>query len=379
LIIPFTTILAFASLYLPQPILPLFAAEFGVADTDAALLTAVTMIPLGVAPIAYGFLVDRLSAKRLLRAAIGGLLLTELLLAASSAFWMLLLLRFVQGLVLPAAFTALMTYSASTASVGRVRNAVNVYIGTSIIGGVSGRLLGGFVSEYLHWRAAFLILAVLLAVAWVAMRHLREDAQSHVGHVGFEAIRLTLTEPLYRNAYLGIFFVFFVFASLLNYLPFRLKTLNPEIMESTIALMYLGYLIGVLIALNGVKIADRVGGELRGIGVGLVLLAVGVVGMATESTAAVFGLVFFLCAGFFLIHSLLSAYLNHLTSGRKGVINGLYLSSYYAGGALGGWLPGYVYRGAGWGAYLATLGAMLLIAAWWIRSMHAASAEQIVR
>ena len=38
MIIPFTTILTFASLYLPQPILPLFAAEFGVADTDAALL-----------------------------------------------------------------------------------------------------------------------------------------------------------------------------------------------------------------------------------------------------------------------------------------------------------------------------------------------------
>ena len=347
MIIPFTTILTFASLYLPQPILPLFAAEFGVADTDAALLTAVTMIPLGVAPIAYGFLVDRLSAKRLLRAAVGGLVVTELLLAVSGSFWMLLLLRFLQGLVLPGAITALMTYSASMASAGRVRNALNIYIGTSIIGGVSGRLLGGFVSEYLHWRGAFLILAALLAVAWLGMGRLRDDARSHVSRLGAEAIRRTLSTPLYRNAFLGIFFVFFVFASLLNYLPFRLKALNPQIMESTISLAYLGYLIGVLIALNGVKIADRLGGELRGIAVGLLLLAVGVIGVSSNSTAAVFGFVFCLCAGFFLIHSLMSAYLNHLTSGQRGVVNGLYISSYYAGGALGGWLPGYVFRGAG--------------------------------
>lgn len=373
MIIPFTTILAFASLYLPQPILPLLAQQFGVEETDSALLMAVTMAPLGVAPIVYGFLVDRVSAKKLLQVAVGLLAVSEILLAIASSFWALLLLRFCQGLVLPAVFTALMTYSASTATAGRVRNAVNVYIGTGIIGGVSGRLVGGFLSEYVHWRAAFAVIAVLLFVAWSRLWTLQSDAQSHVDKIGFAAVRKTLAEPLYRNAYLGIFFVFFAFASLLNYLPFRLKALRPEIMESTISLVYLGYLIGVLVALNGVRIADRLGGELRGVFLGIGLLCFGVVGMSTDSVAGIFAFAFCVCAGFFTIHSLLSAYLNHVTSGRKGVVNGLYISSYYAGGALGGWLPGYIYRGVGWDAYLGSLLAILLLAAWWIARMHRAS------
>jgi YNFM family putative membrane transporter len=304
-------------------------------------------------------------------------MLTQACLALADGFWALLLLRFLQGLALPAVFTALMTYAAKSASPERVRNALNVYIGTSIIGGVSGRLVGGFVSEYLHWRFAFALIAMLLAIAWLGLARLRADARHEASQIGFAAVRRTLAEPVYRNAYLGIFFVFFVFASVLNYLPFRLTALRPSIMESTIALVYLGYLIGVVIALNGARVADRLGGELRGVQIGIAVLAVGVLGMSTGSITGVFGFVFCMCAGFFLIHSLLSAHLNHLTIGPKGIVNGLYIASYYAGGALGGWLPGYVYRGAGWEAFLASLLLMLGLAAWWIRLMRVASANRV--
>jgi YNFM family putative membrane transporter len=376
MVIPFTTVLAFASLYLPQPILPLLAREFGVSQTDAALLTAVAMVPLGVAPIVYGFVVDQMSAKRLLRISVGLLMATELLLACATSFWMLLLLRFLQGLALPAVFTALMTYSAKSAAPERVRHALNVYIGTSIIGGVSGRLVGGFIAEFFHWRLAFVLIAALLACAWLGLAGLRADTRHAADQIGISSVRSTLADPVYRYAYLGIFFVFFVFASVLNYLPFRLTALRPDIMESTIALVYLGYLIGVAIALNGARIADRLGGELRGVHIGVALLGAGVVGMSTSSLAGIFTFVFCMCAGFFLSHSLLTAYLNHHTSGRKGIVNGLYIASYYAGGALGGWLPGYVYRGAGWQAFLASLLVMLGCAAWWIRRMRLASVRR---
>jgi YNFM family putative membrane transporter len=375
LIIAYTTILAFASLYLPQPILPLLALQFDVSETDAALLTAVTMVPLGLAPVLYGHLVDRISAKRLLRVAIGCLMLTEIGLAMAPAFWIMIGLRFLQGLVLPAVITALMTYSASAARTGGVRRAMNVYIGTSIIGGVSGRLVGGFVSEYLHWRAAFALVAGLLLIAWWMLGSLREGPEREVDHIGSAAIVRTLKEPLYRNAYLGIFCVFFVFASLLNYLPFRLKSLEPGIMESTISLVYLGYLIGVAIALNGTRIADAIGGEIRGMFVGVVILTAGVAGMTSTNVPTVFALVFCLCAGFFMIHSLLTAYLNHVTEGRRGVVNGLYIGSYYTGGALGGWLPGYVYGIAGWNVYLVFLATILVLAAGWIACMGRAASR----
>jgi YNFM family putative membrane transporter len=375
LIIPFTTVLAFATLYLPQPILPLLAQEFGVTETDAALLTAVAMAPLGIAPILYGYLADRISAKRVLRVAVALLAVNELLLALVPGFWSMLGLRLAQGLVLPAVFTSLITYSANTAGPGRVRNAVNLYIGATIIGGFSGRFVGGFVSEYLHWRAAFGLLALLLALAWLALGGLRGDTRPKLDQMGLSALREVLRRPVNRNAYVGIFLVFFVFASVLNYVPFRLKSLDPMIKESTIALVYVGYLSGALIALNGVRIARRLGGELRGIFLGLVLLAAGVTGMTTTSLAQVFLFVLLMCAGFFLIHSLLTAFLNHHAVNGKGVVNGLYISFYYSGGALGGWLPGYLYRGAGWEPYLSALVALLVVAGWWLWRMRVASNE----
>ncbi len=377
LAIPFTTILAFATLYLPQPFLPLLAEEYGVADTDAALLMAVTLVPLGIAPIVYGYFVEQLTAKRLLTIAVGLLMVNEFLLAIAGSFWLLVVLRFVQGLILPAVYTSLMTYSASMAATGRVRNALNVYIGTSILGGVSGRLVGGVLAEFVHWRAAFAVTAALLAIAWIGLRGLRSDAKAGASAIGIKAIAATVRNPVNRNAYLGIFFVFFVFASLLTYMPFRLKVLEPTIGETLISMMYLGYLIGVAIALNGVRIADWAGGELRIVLSGIGVLVIGIVGVAGESLPIVYAFVFLLCGGFFLIHSALTAFLNHVTPSGRGVVNGLYISSFYAGGALGTWLLGFVYRSGGWYTYLATSLLVLALAAWWIVRLNVAQRRSV--
>jgi YNFM family putative membrane transporter len=62
----------------------------------------------------------------------------------------------------------------------------------------------------------------------------------------------------------------------------------------------------------------------------------------------------------FTLHSVLSAFLNHLETERKGLINGLYVSAYYCGGAMGSYLPGFIYQGVGWSAFIAFL--LLLLA-----------------
>ncbi len=360
---------------MPQPILPLLAAEFGVTETDAALLTSVAMVPLGFAPIFYGFLTEHIPTKRLLRTAVGLLVVTEVLLATATEFWMLVIVRFGQGLLLPAIFTALITYLSSTVSPDRVRHAISYYIGTSILGGFSGRLLGGSISAYLEWRWAFLLMAALLAGAWLLLGALHGEApeQRHAGErqlFRLGAVGEILSRRLYRDAYLGIFCIFFVFASVLNYVPFRLTELSPGISELAISLVYVGYLSGALIASNGVRISGWVGGELRGTLFGLVLLVVGVSGLLFSSLATSYLFVFLMCAGFFLVHSLLSAFVNHRATESKGLVNGLYIAFYYSGGALGSWLPGFLYRASGWDVYIATLLVFLGMTVWWIWRMR---------
>jgi YNFM family putative membrane transporter len=66
-------------------------------------------------------------------------------------------------------------------------------------------------------------------------------------------------------------------------------------------------------------------------------------------------------AGMFTLHSVLSAFLNHLETERKGLVNGLYVSAYYAGGALGSYFPGFLYQKIGWTAFILLL--LLLLGA----------------
>jgi YNFM family putative membrane transporter len=82
--------------------------------------------------------------------------------------------------------------------------------------------------------------------------------------------------------------------------------------------------------------------------IGSLLLALGDVWMLITQ-------VFVMCLGMFVIHTLAASEVNHNARSLGGVVNGLYVSCYYAGGALGAWLMGYVYELFGWTTFVVVL------------------------
>jgi YNFM family putative membrane transporter len=84
--------------------------------------------------------------------------------------------------------------------------------------------------------------------------------------------------------------------------------------------------------------------------------------MLMPAVAALVGGMFLLCGASFLTHATATGYLNRYMLHYKGVVNGLYVSFYYGGGAIGSYLPGYIYRGLGWGGFIVVLLCVLLIA-----------------
>jgi YNFM family putative membrane transporter len=176
--------------------------------------------------------------------------------------------------------------------------------------------------------------------------------------------RKVLRVPGLAAGYVAIFCVFFIFAALLNVLPFRMTALAPDISAGAIGLAYAGYLSGLLVSLNATRFAAQLGSELRVYLLGLVLYGTGLLVFALPSIAGVYLAMFVFCAGMFLLHTRLSGQLNHLGHEHKGVVNGVYIASYYFGGALGSWLPALLYRHAGWQPFLWVLVAVLALAAW---------------
>ncbi len=354
-----TTFLSFCTLYTPQPMLPLLSAEFGVSPADSALLVTVTLAPLGLAPIVYGYFLQAIPARSMLRTAVLLLIINQLAFFFATEFWHLLALRFAQGLLLPAIFTSLMTYCASMAPADKVRKVMGLYIGATILGGFLSRALSGLLADLFGWHWVYVAMGLLLTPVWLLLRRIDADAEINFQRLDLRSIRRVLANPLYRNSYLVLFGVFFVFAGVLNLLPFRLGEIDPSIGPLGISLLYTGYLTGIPVAIVAERLIRAFGGVSRALLVGLATNALGLLAYALSDTAVLFATMVVFASGMFFIHSVLSGLVNDLATEHKGVVNGLYVSVYYLSGALGSWLPGYVYLGLGWETLVLMSAALL--------------------
>ncbi|MEW5774585.1 MAG: MFS transporter [Thermodesulfobacteriota bacterium] len=358
----YLTVLSFATFYAPQPLLPLLRAEFGVSQAAASLLVTVTLLPLSFAPMAYGLLLGSVSTRRLLIVAVTLLAASELPLVFTDSFAVALGARAAQGLILPAAVTALMSYVAANSRGQGLQRAMALYIGATIFGAFLGRLSAGFLATMLGWRWAFGVLFAAILAGLPPLLRVKEESRA-----GFERLRpiqvvQALRAPGVLRLYLAVFFVFFVFAAVFNFLPFRLRELDPGISELRIALMYLGHLVGMMLALSSRRVVALCGGEIRAIlaGLGFYLAVTPLLSAPVE--AVIFTAVSLFCLGMFTVQTTAPGVINRLAPCGPGVVNGLYLSFYYAGGALGSYLPGYVYRHFGWNAFVLGLCALQVVA-----------------
>ena len=164
-IILISTVLTISALYVPQPLLPVLAEQFSVSREMVALLTTIVFIPLSLAPLIYGYLLEAVPAKRILRIAMLLLGLSSLALAFIDSYSWMLGWRLFQGLLIPALLTALMTYTSQSAAQGDMQRAMAWYIGATIVGGFAGRALSGMIASLFHWRGSFLVLGVSILIA----------------------------------------------------------------------------------------------------------------------------------------------------------------------------------------------------------------------
>lgn len=363
------TVVGFCILYAPQPLLPSLAAHFDIGPGAASLAITLTMLPLAMAPLLYGYILEGLDARRMLLVSTLLLAVGQLGAALAEDWSIFLGWRLWEGLVLPALYTALMTYVAGSVPREQVRQAMGWYIAATLIGGFSGRAISGLVADVWDWQWALGLWVPILMVMALAMLQLPGDQRSHFGRLDTSIFREVLAIPGVAVGYLAIFCVFFIFAALLNVLPFRMTALQPDISMLAIGLAYAGYLSGLLVTLNAGRFAVRLGSERRVYRLGLLFYGSGLLIFALPSIGGVHVAMLVFCAGMFLLHTRLSGQLNHLGHERRGVVNGIYIASYYFGGALGSWLPAVLYRQTSWLFFLAVLASMLLLAGWSLQHM----------
>lgn len=372
----FCTVITFCALYAAQPIQPVFQQEFALTSLQATLFTTLMMLPLGFAPLLYGVLLESFSARLIVRAAILLLGVLELIFSMTSNYVLLLVLRGLQGLVLPAILTSLVSYISLTAPRKDVQTAVAQYIAATILGGFLGRFLSGLCTDLFGWRCFFFLLGLLLLWGFFLLRTLEKDANLQYSRPTGAEIAELVRNPQFFWLYCTIFSVFFVFAGLLNFLPFQLKVINPLLGETGIGFMYLGYIMGILVSLNVRRLINLFGSETKVAMAGLIVYLVGILGFMVPDHRAIFFAMFVFCTGMFMVHSLLSGYINSLATNKKAIANGLYISFYYLGGTLGSFAPGIFYEHFGWDVFLVSLIVMVFGALWCLQRLRRSVARR---
>ncbi|DAB31972.1 MAG TPA: MFS transporter [Sulfurospirillum sp. UBA11407] len=354
------TILTLCTLYAVQPIQPLFETEFSLSRLQAVIFTTAIMLPLGFAPILYGYILESFSLKRFLRIAVLILGVLELAFAYSDSYFILLSIRGLQGLLIPAILTSLMSYISFITPKEHVQQAMGYYIAATIFGGFIGRLLSGLSSDIFGWRAFFIFLGFSLIVVFWLLSYIQEEARVDFVKPKLKQILEVLHVKTFLNIYLMMFFIFFVFQAVLNFLPFQLQNISSQMGFSKVGLMYAGYIIGFVISMRVLKLIGFFKTEQRAIIAGIVIYTLGLQMFHISSYSVMFVAMFVLCAGFFIIHAVASGLISKLAHERRAISNGLYLSFYYAGGAVGTFAPGVFFEYLGWHVFILLLSFIIL-------------------
>lgn len=360
-IIALNAMVVISALYAPQPLLPVLTKEFSLSSSQAALLMTLALFPLSIAPIVYGFLLESFPTRKLLRIAVGLLSLTELFFFFSKSFVTLIVIRLAQGFLIPAILTSLTTHISGVTKNASIQRIMAFYIAATILGGFLGRACSGFLSVYLGWRYSFLVLSVSLMACFFMLGKLKADSRIHLSRLNPWLVLEVLRNRQFLRLYVIVFLAFFAFTSVLNFLPFRLTEIAQDFSEFKIGLMYAGYMMGMIVSLNAVRIVGLFRGEIRTIIAGLSLFALSILLFSVASIPVIFAAMFILCGGMFLVHSVALGFLNKTAQDKFAVANGLYISFYYAGGTVGSYFPGLVYHHFGWSSFVLSLSCVLVL------------------
>ncbi len=350
---------SFANIYITQPVLPVLQSEFAADLLQVSFTVSAVILGVALANLPFGALADRLPIQPLIL--VGGIMVAAcgLFCAVTHNLWLLIAARFAQGIFIPALTTCLAAYLARTLPVEKLNVVMGAYVSASVLGGLGGRLLGGWIHPPLHWRYAFVSAALLIVASMVlAVLTLPKDRQRLPS--GREQV--SYFQLLKRYDLVLILFCaagsFSIFSSVFNYLPFRLQGAPFGFSTEKTTLVYLVYVVGIFMGPLAGKISNRFGGG-NTLLVGSLVLGCSLWVLGGETVSGVIGGLFGVCAGFFCIHASAVGLLNRKLQRGQGRANALYVLFYYVGGWLGITGAGIAYKQYHWQGVL-NMGLCLL-------------------
>ena len=359
-IVIYCIIIVLSVMYATQPLQPLLAKQFDISIVQASQFTAIIMLFLAISPIVYGYILEKVCAKKMLTIASFVLLITNIFLGLSTSYEMFLFFRVCEALVIPAILTALMSILANIDK-ENIKFNMSIYVASTVFGGLVGRIFSGFIATNFSYEYVFYSLSVGLLISLFLIQKLDYEGEATVVKPKLYDILHILKDKRFMLVYFIMFFMFFVFAGVLNVLPFRVKDISESFSEFQISLLYLGYGMGIIVSLASKKIIKFFKNEINTIIIAISFFLFITIFLTNEDIIYLFILLFLFCIGMFTVHTVSTGLANSMKSSQKSLTSGMYLTFYYLGGATGSFIPSIIYEHYGWDIMIYTFVFILLI------------------
>jgi YNFM family putative membrane transporter len=177
-VVMYTITVLLSVMYATQPLQPLLAGEFNISITQASNFTAVILLFLAIAPIVYGYILERINAKGVLIIASIILFVTNLFLSFSTSYEMFLFARTIEAIVTPAILTACMSILANDKE--NIKLNMSIYVATTVFGGLAGRVMSGLIASEFGWRMVFLCLSCTLLAGLYFIKQLSFSGEANL-------------------------------------------------------------------------------------------------------------------------------------------------------------------------------------------------------
>ncbi|MGD3106747.1 MFS transporter [Streptomyces sp. YGL11-2] len=353
----------FALLYSTQALLPAISGDLNASPDQASWTVSAATFGLALGVIPLSAVSERFGRRTLMTASLSVAALIALLVPFAPTLGVLIALRAVQGVALAGLPASAMAFLAEEVRAKALVGAIGLFVAGNSIGGMSGRILTGWVAQAWGWRAALGAVGVLAVVCAVAFRLLVPKARHFAARsVGPRTLARTLgghlSDPLLRRLYgIGALFMT-VFGAVYTVIGYRLVAAPFNLPQGIVGSIFVVYLVGTVSSAAAGKLVGRMGRR------GALYLAVGTTSTGllltlAASVAAVLAGLVLITAGFFAGHAVASSSVSRTAKVARAQASALYQCAYYIGSSLGGALGAVAFRAAGWqGTVLLGLAAM---------------------
>lgn len=357
--------LAFVQVYSVQSILPVLMQEFHASAATVGSTVGATILAVALMSPFLGMISDAFGRKMFIVGSIIFIAIPTLALSFVHSISWLWWLRFVQGLAVPGITVVLLAYIGEEFSGNPRIRLMSFFVSGTVLGGFLGRFLMGYLTEFIGWRHAFMIMGIISLLGGILVwRNLPASKKFEAKPQVSTALK-TLWHHLHNRYVLAAcalgFCVLFSLVGCFTYINLYLDQPPYNLSSSQLANIFAVYLIGMIITPLSARLIIKFGTNLTV----LMAMSLSIFGVLLTLLHPLWMIVLALAvmsSGIFITQSSTITYISaNVTEGRS-LASGLYYMCYYAGGFTGSLLCGHAFESGGWFMTAVTLISAQLLA-----------------